>query len=439
MTGPARERLRAALATIGMALAGLFALYAILQGQRLRIPILEERPFELKAELSSGQAITPGQGQSVRVAGVKIGDISKVELEDGHAVVTMSINRDYLPVYRNATLLLRPSSQLKDMFLELDPGSEDAGEFSEGATIPLANTLPDVNLEEILDALDSDTQAYLRLILVGGGQGLKGRGSDLGQVLANLGPLTREFGKLSREVVGRRRDLMQLIGHLEQLSRAVARQDDDLAGLVASSNSVLGAAAGEDANTQEAIRLLPGALRSTRLALEQVDDFARQLGPTSQALRPFARGLDDASAALVDLSGTEPVVREELRPFTRVALQPVRDLGIAARAPARSTPDLTTLATKLNRLFNIFTYNPRGAEPPGAPGRDEGYSYWAAWLAHVGNSVFQAQDAHGSMWRIYLTADCQSALAILSGTPLAPLYTGLHQLFAPGGPFEGGC
>ena len=63
----------------------------------------------------------------------------------------------------------------------------------------------------------------------------------------------------------------------------------------------------------------------------------------------------------------------------------------------------------------------------------------AAWLAHDGNSVFQAQDAHGSMWRIYLTADCQSALAILSGTPLAPLYTGLQQLFGPGGPFEGGC
>ena len=431
--------MRAALATIAMAAAGLFALYAILQGQRLRIPILEERPFELKAELASGQAITPGQGQSVRVAGVKIGDISKVELEDGHAVVTMSINRDYLPIYRNATLLLRPATQLKDMFLELDPGSKGSGEFSEGDTIPLANTMPDVNLEEILDALDSDTQAYLRLLVVGGGQGLKGRGNDLGQVLANLGPMTRQFGKLSKTVVGRRHDLARLIGDLERLSHAVAGQDDDLARLVASSNSVLSAAASQDTNTEAAIRLLPGALHSTRLALEQVDAVSRQLGPTSQALRPFARGLDDADKALTDLSATEPVVREQLRPFTRVALQPVADLGAAARPLSRSTPDLTTVGHKLNRLFNLFTYNPRGAESPGTPGRDEGYSYWAAWLAHDGNSVFQAQDAHGSMWRIYLTADCQSALAILSGTPLAPLYTGLNQLFGPGGPFEGGC
>jgi phospholipid/cholesterol/gamma-HCH transport system substrate-binding protein len=439
MTGPRRERMRAAIATIAMVVAGLLALYAILQGQRLRIPILEERPFELKAELASGEAITPGQGQSVRVAGVRIGEISKVGLEDGHAVVTMSINRDYLPIYRDATMLLRPATQLKDMFLELDPGSKGAGEFSDGDTIPLANTMPDVNLEEILDALDSDTQAYLRLLLVGGGQGLKGRGEDLGQVLANLGPMARQFGKLSKVVVGRRRDLARLIGDLEQLSHAVAGQDDDLARLVASSNSVLGAAASQDVSTERAIRLLPGALRSTRLALGQVDSFSRELGPASQALRPFARGLDDTSAALVDLAETEPVVREQLRPFTRVALPPVRDLGAAARPLARSTPDLTTVGTKLNRLFNLFTYNPRGAEPPGTAGRDEGYSYWAGWLAHDGNSVFQAQDAHGSMWRIYLTADCQSALAILAGSPLAPLYTGLHQLFGPGGPFEGGC
>ena len=37
-----------------------------------------------------------------------------------------------------------------------------AGEFEEGDTIPVANTAPDVNLDEILAALDADTQAYLR-------------------------------------------------------------------------------------------------------------------------------------------------------------------------------------------------------------------------------------------------------------------------------------
>ena len=71
------------------------------------------------------------------------------------------------------------------MFFELDPGTPRRGEFQEGDTIPVANTAPDVNLDEILSALDSDTQAYLKLLLVGAGKGLDGRDKDLGKLLGS--------------------------------------------------------------------------------------------------------------------------------------------------------------------------------------------------------------------------------------------------------------
>ena len=95
----------------------------IVQEQRLRIPILEEKPFELKAEFETAQAVVPGQGQTIRVAGVRVGDVSKVELEDGRGVVTFEIEREFLPIYKDATILMRPTTGLKDMFFELDPGS----------------------------------------------------------------------------------------------------------------------------------------------------------------------------------------------------------------------------------------------------------------------------------------------------------------------------
>ena len=88
-----RKHLRDFIAVAGLTVLALFVTYVLLQKQRLRIPILEEKPFELKAEFETAQAITPGQGQTVVVAGVKIGDISKVELVDGKAVVTMDIER----------------------------------------------------------------------------------------------------------------------------------------------------------------------------------------------------------------------------------------------------------------------------------------------------------------------------------------------------------
>ena len=58
------------------------------------IPFLGDDRFELKAELSTAQAVTPGQGQTVNIAGVKAGDISEVELVDGHAVVTMLVEAE---------------------------------------------------------------------------------------------------------------------------------------------------------------------------------------------------------------------------------------------------------------------------------------------------------------------------------------------------------
>ena len=59
------------------------------------VPILGEDRFELKAEFSSAQAVTPGQGQAVDIAGIQVGDITGVELEDGHAVVTMEVDNEY--------------------------------------------------------------------------------------------------------------------------------------------------------------------------------------------------------------------------------------------------------------------------------------------------------------------------------------------------------
>ena len=170
-----REQLRNVVAVTALMAIAAVTSYVILQEQRLRIPVLEEKPFELKAEFETAQAVVPGQGQTIRVAGVRVGDVEKVELVDGAGVVTFAIDREFLPIYQDATILMRPLTGLKSMFFELDPGTRGSGEYSEGDVVPMANTAPDINFHEILAALDSDTQAYLRLLLVGAGGGLEGR------------------------------------------------------------------------------------------------------------------------------------------------------------------------------------------------------------------------------------------------------------------------
>jgi phospholipid/cholesterol/gamma-HCH transport system substrate-binding protein len=428
-----RKHLRDFLAVAGMIAVALGVTYVLLQKQRLRIPVLEEKPFELRAEFETAQAITAGQGQSVNVAGVKIGDISKIELEDGIAVVSMDVERKYLPIYEDATALVRPRTGLQDMFIELDPGSRSAGEIEDGGTIPLANTQPAVNLDRVLAALDNDTQAYLRLLLVGAGQGLKGRSQDLGKLLGSLGPINRKLARLSSEIATRRQNLSNVIHNLNVLTRTIGEHDSELAELVVTSNAALGAIAEQDPNVQRAVALLPGTLQTANTALGKVRGLADQLGPTFRDLIPFAQNLDRLNASLIDVASTTPIIRDQIRPLVRAAREPVRDLEPTARRLAKATPRLTDIGLEINRLGNMVAYNPRGAEPVGTPGRDEGYLFSLAWVTHNGNSAFSAQDAHGLYRRIYFTTSCGNLADILQQTPLAPVITPFAQLFVGSG------
>jgi phospholipid/cholesterol/gamma-HCH transport system substrate-binding protein len=326
------------------------------------------------------------------------------------------------------------------MFFDMDPGTKSAGTIDEGGTVPLENTAPDVNLDELLASLDSDTQAYLRLLLVGAGKGLEGRDKDLGKVLGSLGPLTKDLDRINSKVAERKENLRRLISNFNLLTKEVGKSEEALTELVRFSNTTVGAIAEQDPSVRRAIALLPGTLQQSTVTLNHVASFADQLGPALGDLRPFARNLDEVNASTKKLAlRVTPVVQNQIRPFVKAARGPVRDLEPAAQKLAKATPQLTVVAKKINRLGNMAAYNPGGAEPPGTPGRDEGYLFFGAWLGHNSNSVFQVQDAHGVDRRIYLTIGCDEALSLLGSSPLAPAVTGLGALFDPGGPFAGAC
>src|SRR5687768_17671597 len=139
-----RKHLVDFLAFAGLVVLGVAVGAYILSQQNLRFPLIEESPKTIEVELENAQAVQPGQGQTVRVAGVEVGRISDVELENGVAVVEMEIEKKYEDMIRDdATAVLRPKTALKDMFVEVSPGSGQV--LDEGERISVANTLPDVD------------------------------------------------------------------------------------------------------------------------------------------------------------------------------------------------------------------------------------------------------------------------------------------------------
>ena len=405
MTRAIRNHLGDFLAIIALFAIGVGTTAYILSNQRMQFPFVEEEPFRLEVELADAQAVTAGQGQTVRVAGVRVGDIGKVELEDGRAVVELVLDAKYEGLIRDdATALLRTKTGLKDMFLEVDPGNGEA--LAEGGRIPLANTAPDIDPDEFLSALDTDTRDYLKLLITGAGKGLDGHGTDLRAVFKRFEPLHRDIARVTEAVARRRENLARLVNRYGLLVEELGGKDRELTRLVQQADEVFRAFAAEDENVSAFVAKLPGTLGETRTALAKADELGDELGPTLESLRPAFRELDDANEAVIPLAeqGT-PIVRDEIRPFARIAQPYTRDFGTAAGRLAEAGPDLSGAFHHLNRFFNIGAYNPDGTEElTGVPAvdrnRQEGYLYWLAWLGHNTVSVFSTHDGTGPIRRV---------------------------------------
>jgi phospholipid/cholesterol/gamma-HCH transport system substrate-binding protein len=413
-----RKHLRDFLAVLGLIVLGVGVSVYLLRQQDLRFPLVDDTPKRIVVELENAQAVQPGQGQSVRVAGVEVGRIAGVEVDEGMAVVEVDLDSDYEDVIReDATALLRPKTALKDMFLEVAPGTGRV--LDEGGRIAVANTLPDVDPDEIYAALDADTRPYLKLLVAGAGKGLRGRGGDLREVFRRLEPVHRDLARVMRATARRRSALKRLIHRYGLLMEELGRRPEDLRRLVSASRGVFDALASEEQNISTSVALLPGSLRASERALNEVRGFAPLLRTTLESLREPIRKLDQTNAAITPfLEDTTPILRGQIRPFVRVARPFTDDLRLAARDLSRATPDLSTSLEEANRFFNIGAYNPGGAEPlAGLPvaqqrSRQEGLLYWLAWTAQNGVSLFSSADGQGPWRRVTI---CNVPAAVLTG------------------------
>jgi phospholipid/cholesterol/gamma-HCH transport system substrate-binding protein len=414
------------------AIVVLFIIAAIVAGYILSnqrfylppsVPVLGTDFFTVKGEFTTAKSVTPGQGQTVTIAGVNVGEIDKVEVKDGRAIVTMKIRQKYAErVKTDATLLLRPKTGLEDMVIEMSPGTEGAPRVEEGHVIPVQNTLPDVKFDQILAALDRDTRDYLRLLVNGAGGGLRDRGDDLAATFKRFEPGARDLRRITSALEDRRQNISRSVHNLRLLVEAVGEKDDDLAQLIDSSNAVFRSFVAQDQNLREALQLLPSTVQATQVNLDKADQLARELGPTLQQLRPTARALGPALRQTRPfLTQSTPIIRDQVRPFVRDVRPVVRSLRPAAQGLSNLTPDLVRSFKVLNYLVNTLAYNPPGKA-------DEGFLFWAGWTNHLGTLVFGNQDAHGPLRRGTVVVSCSTARVLDTIIAANPVLGQIAQL-----------
>src|SRR5919197_6029537 len=117
---------------------------------------LKPRGYEFKA--SFAEATQLAQEADVRISGVTVGKVKKIELgDDGRSEATIELERKYAPIPSDARAILRQKTLLGETYVEMTPGTKGAPPLKEGAKLATKNVAPTVELDEILRSFDAKT------------------------------------------------------------------------------------------------------------------------------------------------------------------------------------------------------------------------------------------------------------------------------------------
>jgi phospholipid/cholesterol/gamma-HCH transport system substrate-binding protein len=413
---------RAFLIVILLAVVGSVAGGYILIQERLPNPFASF--YKINAAFPTAAAVVPGLGEPVDVAGVHVGEILGVELHAGQGVVKMEIDpsKGVRQVYRNAYAVLTPTTPLKDMYVDINPGTKSAGALPSGATIPVEDTTSPIDSDELTDELDVDTRDWFTSLITSLTTGVSGRGPDIKKFLQLLGPTAQQARTISDLLADRRTELTGLVHNLGQLSKGIAVDDHQLGSLVDTSDTTVRALASQDAQLGSALSQLPANLSQTRQTLSSLTSFAAQLTPTATALVPVVnrlpRTLKDANT-LVKAAALLPVT--QIKGFERVQKPLATDLVKLSTGLKEDTPNLTRTFKGIQYITNELAYDPGNGNP--------GFLYWLAWFAHNVDSFVGNSDANGPDWRLLTETTCSTVTDVSPNptvtTVLSTLFKGL--------------
>jgi phospholipid/cholesterol/gamma-HCH transport system substrate-binding protein len=376
--------------------------------------------FELKAVFERTAEI--GTRSPVRIAGVQVGQVSKVErASEGSeaSLVTMEIDKEALPIHEDAELKIRPRIFLEgNFFVDVRPGTPTAGKLESGEVIPASQTAAPVQLERVLGTLRADTRTELQRFLRGYGNAIGGEpepGEDADQDPATRGETAGEAlnDTLEHSADSLRgsavvndalrglapRDLSRLLAGQQRVSRALSSREAQLQDLITNFNVTMAAFAAE----QDGVR---GTVRGLRSLLEQASPALDELNESFPPTRAFAREIIPGvreTAATIDAAF--PWIAQTRRLLSPAELQGlVRDLAPATRDLAIAsdgTIDLLPRTDAFNRCL-LEVVIPTGDvvidDGPLTTGVSTYREFWQALVGLSGES--QNFDGNGSYVRL---------------------------------------
>ena len=381
------------------------------------------RPKGYQVQVAFPEATQLAQGAEVRISGVKVGRVRKVEPNEqsGLTDTTVEIDARFAPIARDTHAILRQKTLLGETYVELSPGSPGDGpdgRMEDGGKLAQGQVSETVELDEILRTFDAETRRQFSVWLDQQGVAVGGNAEAINDALGSLTPFAEETDDVLEVLRTQGSATRALIRDTGEVFAALTERQGQLRDLIVNSNRVWEVIARRDAELADTFRVLPTFLREGRTTTHRLTEFAQNTDPLIDQLRPAAREL---SPTLVNLDKVAPDLRglfKDLGPLVRVSR---RGLPATSEVLDNTRPLLERLDPFLRNFTPIVDYL-------GLYRREI-----AAFFA-LDTAVTQAEDrgqASGSLH--YLRTQNPTNPEVMSGYPSRLATNRSNPYIAPGG------
>jgi phospholipid/cholesterol/gamma-HCH transport system substrate-binding protein len=360
---------------LGTALIVATVVAGVLVFAKDRISIALSPTSTVKVHLAENYGITPYATQ-VKVAGIKVGDITDVSAEPGGVVVTVEADTDLPGKLRTQpSARVRPTTLLGgNYFLDLVPGGTP-GELR--GDIPKERTTVPVEMDKITRALQPNTLTSLQHDLRSMDGVLSGDSRDqLQNLLADAPDTLGPAGGVLQAARGTNpaSDLPNLVGGLERTGQVLSQQQGQLASTIANLSTTSTVLGDRSRDITRTLSELPSTLDSANAGLTRLDTSLNKLKDTADPVRPVAwqlnstiDHLDPALAKARPLVGNANTLLNDARPLVE-DLNPTAKQASAVlddvRGPVLDRLDGPIKNTVLSPFHGTGHYQNSGSDRP---------------------------------------------------------------------------
>lgn len=374
--------------------------------------------YQVNAYFTNAANIQPKA--QVRIAGVKVGTVAKVERGNGATTkVVMNLDEKALPIRADAAARIRFRIFLEgNPFVDLQPGTPGSPEIESGGSIPVAQTAGPVQLDQVLGAVNSDARKGLENVFTEIGTALNTKGTPKENKtqdvevrdLTGAEALNRAFRYGPEGFKGGARVFDALIGYnddsqltilrgFRDFNTAINDRETQIVPLIADFATTIGAFADDEVALAEATKQFSRLAYESEPTLRKLNQLLPQLTRWSNTIAPQ---LKEIPATVRDAKPWIEQVnllfgKNELGGTAKLAQNTVEQFAKSQAGAQELLPQLDKVAKCWNKNWfpTLNAVVPDGANTSGKE------NYKEFWYSLVGfNSAAQNYTSTGPYLRL---------------------------------------